>query len=120
MFFDQNPIITPDNYRQMDLNMRNDHLYCHDQRFSSPTWNEPFQNQTFRCHRCGSSAGSSCNCWREDIFKPTLPKLDFELPLVKPFVFQPEPIIKPLWERDNLIEPLFGYREKKRSPFDLY
>ena len=27
---------------------------------------EPFANQTFRCPRCGSSKGPSCDCWRKD------------------------------------------------------
>ena len=64
MFFDQNPIIRHDNFRQMDLNIRNDHLHCNDLRFNSPIVKEPFQNQTFR-----------------KVFEPiTLPKFDFPKP----------------------------------------
>jgi hypothetical protein len=66
MFFDQNPIIRHDNFRQMDLNMRNNHLHCNDFRFSSSIRNDPFQNQTFRCHRCGSYAGPSYTCWMNE------------------------------------------------------
>lgn len=47
MFFNQNPIITTQNFRQMDLNTQNN-WHCNDNRFNSHFRNEPFQNQTFR------------------------------------------------------------------------
>lgn len=47
MFFNQNPVITTQNFRQMDLHTQN-HWNCNDNRFNSHFRNEPFQNQTFR------------------------------------------------------------------------
>jgi hypothetical protein len=75
-----------------------------------PNHFEPFRNNTFRCHRCGSSAGPNCRC------------MDFEkvdkLKYSKPEPIKIDPPVTPKFEyKPTAIDLNIGLK-KKRYPWE--
>ena len=67
MFFDQNFYTLHGHFNQTHQNLRNDPIIKNDFSFKPKLSHEPFEHQTFiRCSKCGSTMGSSCNCWMNE------------------------------------------------------